>query len=170
MSGFQYDSWCGLYCGACDVLVACEIAEATGTPARWEELPERFQKNLPRADVVCHGCKSDTVYAGCAVCLVRKCARKQQGIDTCLDCSRFPCFRFGIMRVIRGLMRMPKKLPHLNQIQPNHDGIRTLGVGGWLVQQDAIWRCPACGQRYSWYEGRCGACGQDLSEVRSFPA
>lgn len=162
-------SWCGLYCGACEVYVAHGRARATGTEARWEDLPARYREKLPRkGPVVCEGCTSDTVYAGCAVCPIRKCARTMTGIQTCLDCLRYPCFRHSLVRLAWWLARLERKLPHLQEVRRNQEEIRRRGLAGWLEDQDLLWRCPACGERFTWYQAHCG-CGADLTPVRRFP-
>lgn len=170
MDEFRYDSWCGIYCGACDVLVSCESRAGTGEVAPWEALPERFRRYLPiRGELVCHGCKTDRVFAGCAVCAVRTCASRTPGIGTCLDCSSYPCLRHRFMGALRWVFRLERKLPHLTEVGPNLAAIRRDGLTRWLEAQDARWRCPECGERYTWYQPDCRSCGRDLGRHRPFP-
>ena len=80
MEEFKYDTYCGLYCGACDIMAAFKKSTVENTKPQWEDLPVEFRKNIPAgkaADIICYGCKSDTVFIGCSKCLIRKCAKKK---------------------------------------------------------------------------------------------
>jgi hypothetical protein len=68
MTEIKLDGYCGLYCGACDIYRLSEKGKQTGVKAKWEEMPEQFKKAIKETDIVCHGCKSDTLFAGCRVC------------------------------------------------------------------------------------------------------
>lgn len=159
MSEFRYDSYCGLYCGACDILAAYKNGLETGAAPQWSELPPEFANNLPfnaqKAEIKCYGCKTDTVFAGCSKCFIRKCARKKVGIETCLDCERYPCYRVKIMGFAKKLLKIEAKLPHLKAIVPNLEVIRNKGVQFWLEEQRGKWQCPHCGKRLSWYRPSC---------------
>jgi len=74
-------------------------------------------------------------FQGCAVCPVRKCARKKPEIKTCLDCGRFPCFRFSLMKFVRKFLGYDRKLPHLKTIPENQGLIKEKGVSAWLAEQ-----------------------------------
>ena len=52
MEEFRYDSYCGLYCGACEIIKAYQKELAIGAKARWEDLPEQFRKYIKEAEVV----------------------------------------------------------------------------------------------------------------------
>ncbi|HEY8464483.1 MAG TPA: aminoglycoside adenylyltransferase domain-containing protein [Bacillota bacterium] len=63
--GFRYDSYCGLYCGACNTLIANmenrvdKLAEILGRP------PEELR---------CNGCKTEINSVYCRDCKLKKCA------------------------------------------------------------------------------------------------
>jgi hypothetical protein len=161
MPDFNPGSYCGLYCGACDVMVAYRNAMERGTTAEWSGMPTEM-RNLPfdttHAEIKCHGCKTGTVFVGCGTCPLRTCAMKKVGLDTCLDCKRYPCWRFGAIKLVRTLMRLESKLPHLKTIRPNLAAIRSGGYRAWLDEQHRQWTCQTCGLRLSWYRPTCRVC------------
>jgi hypothetical protein len=162
--------YCGLYCGACEVLRLHQEGQSAGRAPDWSDLPEEFRRHLPfkPAPVRCHGCRSDTVFAGCAHCPLRVCA-KQRGIATvCADCEKYPCLRIKLMGLVVWLFGVEKKLPHQRTKRGNLERIRSIGVAEWLREQDRHWRCPECQTQFSWYRRTCGTCGQDLRARKGF--
>ena len=87
MTPFKLDGYCGLYCGGCDIYRLSEKGRKSGVKAKWEEMPEQFKKVAKEADIVCHGCKSDMLFAGCKVCPIIKCAKKK-GVESCALCKK----------------------------------------------------------------------------------
>lgn len=157
-----------MYCGACEIMVAYRKGLAENKLPQWQDQPVPIRKNLKRAEIKCHGCKSDTVFQGCAICPVRKCARKKPEIQTCLDCGRFPCFRFSLMKLVRIVLGYDKKLPHLKTVSPNQRRIKEKGVNVWLAEQQNQWQCPDCQTAFSWYRTQCSACGKELKTPGGF--
>jgi len=157
MSEIKLDGYCGLYCGACDIYRLSEKARSTGVAAKWQEMPERFQKIIKEADVVCRGCKSGTLFAGCRACPMIKCAKKK-GVENCGLCRKFPCFYFKIMDIVVRWRKLDKKLPHVTTRKPNLEFIRKNGLDAFLRGQERAWICPRCGGRLSWYQTQCPAC------------
>ena len=167
---FRYDSYCGLYCGACDILQAYRHGLETQRTPEWSDLPERFRKHLPaqNADIRCHGCKSDTVFRGCARCPMRSCARKRGNVELCVDCADYPCLRTRLLGLVVRLMSLERKLPHQRVRRANQERIRCVGLAEWLVEQDRRWRCPQCGTLFSWYRATCPQCGRELDSLKGF--
>ena len=164
MGNYCSDSYCGLYCGACDVQVADKRSKISGELPIWEDLPERFRKNLPsgKTDKIhCLGCKSDDVFIGCASCKIRKCAKEKMKVEFCFECRKFPCFTYKIQRIVLKLM-FEKKLPHLKTIPYNQHMIHRDGVDEWLKDQKEKWQCSKCSTEFSWYQATCLECGADL--------
>ena len=161
MPEFKYGSFCGLYCGACDILVAYRNGLETGEKPQWSTMPAELG-NLPstirKSEIECHGCQSDTVFAGCSKCLIRKCAMKKTAIRTCQDCKRYPCWRFKLTDFYKRLLKLEEKLPHQKTIGRNMEVIRNRGVQVWLEEQSRRWQCPYCGKRLSWYRSACTTC------------
>jgi hypothetical protein len=168
MTDFRRDSYCGLYCGACDVQLACRRAEEQGLQPSWEGVRFPLKGRFAAAPVVCHGCKSDVVFRGCASCPVRKCARSMPGIETCLDCRRYPCLRHWVMKVVRRITGLERKLPHLSVIPGNLAVIREKGVRAWLEEQKQRWNCPSCQTGFSWYQRECSVCGRALDDLKGY--
>jgi hypothetical protein len=167
---FKYDSYCGLYCGACDILQTYQQGlQAQRTPT-WSELPEPFRKQLPtqNAEIRCHGCKSDTVFRGCALCPLRSCARKKGNVELCVDCADYPCLRTRLMGLITWMLSLERKLPHQRSRHSNRERIRCAGMTEWLAEQDRQWRCPQCETRFSWYRATCSKCGRELESLKNF--
>jgi hypothetical protein len=164
MEKFRYDTYCGLYCGACDILAAFRKAAENGNPAKWVDIPLEFRKNLPdggKADIVCYGCKSDTVFAGCTRCPVRKCAKEKMKVAFCEDCRKYPCLRFRALVFFQGLFK--KRLPHLKAAKANRAIIKEKGASAWLAQQEDAWKCPKCRMPFTWYKKTCSQCGKELA-------
>jgi len=169
MEEFRYDTYCGLYCGACDIMAAFRKGTGEGRQAKWEDLPPELQKNIPTGktdDIRCHGCKSDTVFVGCSKCPIRKCAKEKMQVEFCFECRKFPCLRFRIYSLMRKFMQ--KKLPHLRSAYCNQVFIQEKGVTTWLVQQEELWKCPQCNTNFTWYAKTCTKCGNDLEPAKNF--
>ena len=151
-------SYCGLYCGACDVQAVHRRALAEGRTARWEELPLTMQRHLPvpkDTPVVCHGCRSDTVFGGCAKCPIRKCARARGNIGSCPECSRFPCLKLRVVWLVGGFYR---RLPHLKATGPNLKRLWRVGTSRWLEEQRQEWTCSHCRTPLTWYTKETHRC------------
>ena len=162
--------YCGLYCGACDILRLHREGEAVGRTPEWRELPARLRKHLPfkPQPIVCHGCSSDTVFGVCAHCFIRNCARKKGTVAVCTACERYPCFRHWVFGIVAWLFSIKKKLPHQKTKDPNLARIGCVGSQKWLVEQEEAWRCPECRMPFSWYRATCATCGRDLDGLKNF--
>lgn len=160
MDEFKVDSYCGLYCGACDVMVSyMEGLKSDKLPA-WQDLPEEFIKNIPTGktdDIKCFGCKSDNVFGGCAKCMIRKCAKEKMHVEFCFECENHPCLRYKLQRFVTKFI-FEKKLPHLKTIEPNQKMIKIEGLEKWLQNQYYKWQCPSCSTKFSWYRNTCRNC------------
>jgi len=153
------DSYCGIYCGACDLLVACR----RGEPGSFSP---GFKAAIPaRDDYRCRGCKSELVFGNCASCPIRACARAR-GIEHCSDCGEYPC---EPLRRIRYESPHPG-LPHLSLCHENLEAIKARGTEAWLEEQVALWRCPSCSAPDSWYSAACPRCGEPLAGRKPFDA
>ena len=144
----RYDTYCGLYCGACSVMRANEQGLVEETAAEWETKPE---------DITCHGCKSDVLSVYCRTCEIKACA-VEKGIEFCADCSAYPCERLIAFR--------DDEWPHHSVVTRNSDEIRQLGSEHWLESQAKRWRCSACSHRTTWYDETCPSCLSDVVSSR----
>jgi hypothetical protein len=169
MEQYQYDTYCGLYCGACDVMATFKKSIENNRKPTWNELPSEMRKYNPSGkidDIKCYGCKTDIVFEGCSKCPIRKCAKEKMNVTVCFDCSKFPCFRFRIFSLARWFMK--NKLPHLKTIPKNRTMIQEKGITEWLVQQEATWKCPQCNSSFTWYMKVCNTCGVELESIKDF--
>jgi len=161
MSEYNYESYCGMYCGACSIMKAYQTGVKDPFAEFWLE---------SGAELKCHGCKSDMVFAGCAAfggcatCNMRTCAR-EKGVERCLTCPEFPCAMYTPSEISQ---IMAEKLPHLNTIAINMQTIHSLGMEAFLKEQEAQWKCPDCSTDYAWYTTHCSNCGKDLGDSKPF--
>ena len=85
-------SYCGVNCEKCKVYI--------GTMADNDKIKQEFatewsilyKRDFKKEDMVCKGCKSDTVFALCSLCDITSC-NISRGIENCEDCKEFPCER-----------------------------------------------------------------------------
>ena len=146
---FRLDSYCGLYCGACDVLIANWNGTIDELAQAWDMHPD---------DLRCWGCKSDTVCIYCTDCTIRQCAQSRQ-IEFCFECEDFPC---------DGLMAFRRDgNSHHALVLHNLRFIRGQGLDRWLEAQQARWTCPTCQTGYGWYDQKCPNCGVTVYDCES---
>lgn len=145
-----HDSYCGICCGACSVLVHGVTGQSDGFTS--------CLKAIPAAELACLGCKSELVYGGCRNCSIRSCA-KERAVSHCCECSSYPCAMYSKWE------KASRFLPHVREAATNLSQIRQHGVDAWVEAQTSRWACPRCGTRFSWYAAACGQCGQNLRPV-----
>jgi hypothetical protein len=143
----RYDSYCGLYCGACPILKANVEGTVVTKAEEWE---------LPAADLVCNGCKSKINAGLSADCVMRLCAQ-DHGLESCGDCDDFPC---GTIQTFER-----DGYPHHTLVIANQRAICMYGVDAWLEKQKERWSCPKCGEGFTWYEEECAKCGAELYDA-----
>ncbi|MRR09664.1 DUF3795 domain-containing protein [bacterium] len=139
--GYRFDTYCGLYCGACEVLRANREGRIAQTAKRWRMKP---------GDIVCHGCKSPVVSVYCRKCGIKSCAIAKR-VDDCTSCGKFPCRKLSSLS--------NDGVSHHAVVLANLANKAVSGTRAWLRQQDRRWRCQSCGRRFSWYAKKCGSCG-----------
>lgn len=163
MEHFVLDAYCGLYCGACEILSAYRESLLTMRMPVWNDLPKRFSKYIKPAEIKCHGCKSGVVFEGCGGCGIRKCARERQ-VDFCFECGEYPCSRIDEMRA--NIEKFKKILPHTGAIVNDLPEIQRQGKAVWLENQRQYWSCEKCGAPVTWYQKRCKSCGGRVGRFR----
>ena len=141
---YRYDTHCGLYCGACAVLLANQQDRLRHAAAEWEMQTEQLR---------CGGCKSDTHCVYCVDCEIKRCAEGKQ-VEFCVECAEYPCPRIVAFRNDRH--------PHHSIVLHNLEAIRTLGMARWLATRKERWSGPSCGAPFSWYDETCDRCGHRL--------
>jgi hypothetical protein len=148
--GYDYGAYCGLYCGACALLLANE----RGTVA---ELLELEEPGYTVEDLTCRGCRTDVVARWCAECEMRRCAR-ERAVAFCSACGDYPCEHNRAFRA--------DEHPHHSAVLKNLAALAADGEEAWLAAQAERWKCPSCGARFTWYEVRCDGCGAALYGCR----
>ena len=144
-----YDSYCGLYCGACPILLANERGEVEKRAAEGGVEPEVL---------LCSGCKSETIAVFCTDCEMRQCARDRR-LDSCRECDEYPCQMLKNFRA--------DEHPHHSAVLKNLESMHETGLDAWLEEQKARWSCPACGARFTWYDALCPECGAETYDCRA---
>jgi hypothetical protein len=163
MEKFNYDSYCGIYCGACDIMMSYKTGDKYRLASFWNEsMVKTFQDKLGLVydagkafTYQCYGCKTDTLFVNCFVCQIRKCAINSK-VEHCLDCGKYPC------KLIVDSRKMVSLLPHIKSNHDNMATIKKVGMNRWLSEQGEKWKCPKCNTDFSWYSHRCKNCGHDL--------
>lgn len=146
MAGAALDGYCGLWCGACEIVKAEREGTQQGIAGVFGVEP---------SEIHCRGCRSEDVFAGCAKCPMRACASKR-GVEFCVECADFPCAEYD--RIVSLGEKLP---PHFMITMKNLSEIREKGADEWRWLQSERWACPSCGSSFSWYAEEC-PCGHDL--------
>jgi hypothetical protein len=143
----RFDSYCGLYCGACPIMVANVKGEVEKKAKAWE---------LDAKDIVCSGCKGKVIAGICKDCVMRLCAQDRD-LESCVECDDYPCGTIATFQRDR--------FPHHTLIAANLEAIANRGVDAWLEEQKKRWSCPSCGEPFTWYEEECAKCGAELYDA-----
>jgi hypothetical protein len=163
MTEFDPGSYCGLYCGACEIVAAYKKELETGIKAKWEDLPAQLRNNINPAPLICRGCRTDSLYEGCRRCGIRACASDKK-IEACIMCSEYPCHL--VKERIQTVERFKDALPHCKVMFKNLDTLKEKGLNYWLEEQRKKWSCPGCGAPFTWYQEKCTKCGRELTSIK----
>lgn len=130
MNEVNLDSYCGIFCGACSV----SMHGVTGRADRFVAC----LGSVPKGEIACRGCKSNSLYTGCRVCSFRDCT-VEKGVAHCVDCVDYPCKMYAKWQTAE------KFLPHVREASASLAAIKRDGVDTWLAAQKKRWSCPYCG-------------------------
>ncbi len=128
---------CGIYCGACPSI---------GRTCRGCGSEDRDQKRRSK-----WGCR------------LRTCCFEERGLDLCVECDEFPCGKHTSK--LSSSHPEDPRFGYRRETVHNLRRVQEVGVGAWLEEQDARWRCPECGGRVVFYRYTCEDCGNE-----AFPA
>jgi len=145
---YRYDAPCGLYCGACGTVLADKEGSYEELAKKWGMKPE---------DLVCHGCKSETVAVFCQKCTFRDCVVSKK-IEYCFQCDDFPCKDLVNFR--------NDQAAHHSVVLHNLNRMKEVGIEQWLEEQRSRWSCTQCGTSSFWYDTTCRKCGAGLRDCR----
>jgi len=152
MNAYKYDSYCGIYCGACEILNAETEQDKERVAKMWGSTPDQ---------VNCRGCKTDTLFINCANCKIRDCAQEKEA-EFCIECDDYPC---GIYKEWIG---NAERVPHIKVTDANMKYIKNNGVEQWLNDQKTKWACPQCNANFAWYTQKCKKCKEDLRGIKDY--
>lgn len=155
MNRCRFDTYCGIYCGACEIINAQTVEDKNRVIDLFKSKTSNWQATLDQMH--CRGCKTDDSFINCRNCPILACAQ-QQNVEFCFECPEYPCAHHE-----RFKRASDQALKHLRFNKLNLEYIRKHGVEKWLAEQDASWRCPDCGERFTWYSETCRKCGKALS-------
>jgi hypothetical protein len=141
---FSFDTYCGLYCGACGVIHAVENGTLEEFAKKWNSTVEKME---------CYGCKSDHIAEFARNCKIRECAR-EKGLEFCIQCDDYQSERFKDF--------LEKNAAHPRIHTDNLDRIDEVGLDVWLLEQEKRWNCPSCGKKFHFDETTCVQCGAKL--------
>ena len=144
----RFDTYCGLYCGACMIMKANINGTVNDLASTWE---------MKAADLKCRGCKTDINYKHCADCKIKECNRNKN-LESCHECNDFPC---SIISDFKNDDR-----PHHSIVLRNLKEIKKSGLTTWMENQKDRWSCPECGHSFSWYEKTCDICNRELFNAK----
>lgn len=172
MSDLHYDTYCGIYCGACSIISAYKTGNKDGLASYWTESAlKSYQQSqgieLSAEDNLqlrCNGCKSDTLFINCKHCKIRACAINRK-VEHCNECNEYPC---QLLKETLLNKDVQEKLPHLKVSPNNLTTIKNIGVDQWLDGQEKQWKCSECHANTSWYMLSCLNCGKDLKGEKDY--
>ena len=141
---FKLDSYCGIYCGACEIMRVFRFGDVKKAAKEWDMKPEEIR---------CYGCKTNDVSSYSKDCDFKKCA-EDKGVNFCFECENFPCQKL--------LDFENDECSHHTGVLKNLEFIKKSGLKNWLMQQELRWKCANCGTNFSWYEKTCKKCGKLL--------
>ena len=153
MTTLRRDTYCGLYCGACEIVNAKTDEQKHRVIQMFESCIPDWQASLDQMQ--CSGCKTEDVFVNCGKCPIRPCARAK-GVEFCHECAGYPCMMHTLLQAASGQMPV---LRHVKAIEMNQKYIREHGPDAWLHDQEEKWTCPNCGRQFSWYTDLCAQCG-----------
>ena len=137
---------CGLYCGACGVIVAYRDDNR-----KLKEILAQTYGSTP-GEVICHGCMSEVRFKYCRTCDIRSCVL-EKNYEGCYQCDDFPCRRIHDFSDPVGRQVMLRAVPEW----------RRLGTEKWVEAEEKRYSCPACGARVLRGSSRCRACKEPLN-------
>jgi len=166
MKNKDFDSYCGIFCEACDIQVAAKTGIKSKFATFWSEKNiELYQKSQgytydtkDQFKLKCSGCKSEEVFINCRICKIRECAISK-GVEHCSNCKDYKCLLFINFEKGKAI------LPHLAQAETNLNTIQSVGMEAWKMDQTKKWACPNCQTSFSWYATSCKNCGANLKKL-----
>ncbi|MFC1834055.1 DUF3795 domain-containing protein [Thermodesulfobacteriota bacterium] len=146
---------CGLYCGVC----AIHIAHRDNNQKFKERLVSLYKgevpgkgtlpnsKDLSAEDIKCRGCLSDDRFMHCRQCEIRDCT-KERGYTGCHQCGEFPCRNIEDFSMTVGKKVILRAVPYRREV----------GTERWILDEEARYVCPECGNKVFRGAAKCNQC------------
>ncbi len=138
---------CGIYCGACGIYRMYKDRDTE----RLEQAAREVFHCQPD-DIRCEGCRGPLDRHWSPECRFLACTR-ERGITFCHECTDFSCDDLSAFSA-----------DHRDIPLSNLRRLAKVGLAAWLAEQEARWRCPACGKPVDIYSETCRACGAELPQ------
>ena len=155
----NFASPCGLYCGVCAIHIAHRdnnqkfkerlVGLYRGQVPGKGTLPDA--KNLTADDIKCDGCLSDNRFMHCERCDIRQCT-EEKGYTGCHQCDEFPCHYIENFPMSVGKKVILRAVPYR----------RKFGTEKWIIDEEARYICPECGNRVFRGAVKCNRCKVSL--------
>ena len=85
-------SYCGVNCEKCKVYIGTNTNNDSIKQEVANEWSVLYKRDFNKEDMICNGCKSDTLFSLCSLCDIPSC-NTARGIENCEECDVFPCER-----------------------------------------------------------------------------
>jgi hypothetical protein len=108
----------------------------------------------------CPGClfPDEEKRKSCQQCKIKNCPEHSVSDSIlCCDCSRFPCQR---IKHIDKRYRTKYKTSLINNLL----SVKEIGIGNFLKNEQAKWKCPYCCSTVSVHSEKCLICGGNLNK------
>ncbi|MDA3787000.1 MAG: DUF3795 domain-containing protein [Desulfobacula sp.] len=155
----DFISPCGLYCGVCAIYMAHRDNNKkfkerlaglySGEVFGKGTLPN--SENLSAEDIRCRGCLSDDLFMHCNQCEIRDCTKKK-GYAGCHECDEFPCSYIENFPMTIGKKVILRAVPYR----------RKFGTEKWIIDEEARYFCPECGNKVFRGVVKCNQCKAKL--------
>jgi hypothetical protein len=155
----DFVSPCGLYCGVCAIYMAHRdnnlkfkerlVKLYQGAVSGKGTLPN--SEDLSVEDIKCRGCLSEERFMHCRQCEIRTCAQGK-GFSGCHQCEEFPCELINNFPMTIGKKVILRAIPYWREV----------GTEKWILDEEARYICPECGQKVFRGAVTCNRCKATL--------
>lgn len=138
---------CGLYGGACSIYRMYKDQDTE----RLERAAREVFHCQPE-EIRCEGCRGPLDHHWSPECRFLACTQ-ERSVTFCHECADFPCDDLSAFSA-----------DHRDIPLSNLHRLAEVGLEVWLAEQEARWRCPACGRPVDIYSETCCAWGSKLPQ------
>ena len=145
----DYIAPCGLYCGVCGILYATRENDLKFKEILAGFYSDKLSKSekLSVEDIHCKGCLSSEPFYFCRECAIKDCVT-QKGYSGCHECADFPCTLIEEFPIPLGKKVILRAIPYRKKV----------GTEKWVMDEEARYICPECGQKLFRGAKRCNKC------------